>query len=93
MEVGGVLYGEKVITMKDSLYIKDEMNSLYAEVVFNPQKRSGVKAIFGEIQENYRFDEIEGAISHNPNLNYKYQRDRLVKGKDYLCSVRGHWTE
>mgnify|MGYP007026489451 CR=1 FL=1 len=36
MEVGGVLYGEKVITMKDSLYIKDEMNSLYAEVVFNP---------------------------------------------------------
>ena len=36
MEVGGVLFGEKVITMKDSLYIKDKMNSLYAEVVFNP---------------------------------------------------------
>lgn len=38
-------------------------------------------------------DYIEGVISRNPSIEYAKNRKTLQKGTDYLCDVRGHWTE
>lgn len=61
------MYGERAVSLFDSLTIKDEKNGLYADIVFNPDRKSGLKALFSSknTSEKHRFDEIEGVISKN----------------------------
>lgn len=66
-EVSGLMYGDRTISLFDSLYVKDEKNKLYAELVFNPDKKSGFKSLFtGKGNTETRFDYVEGVISRNP---------------------------
>jgi hypothetical protein len=99
-EISGLMYGERVLQIFDTMHVKDKKNNLYAEVVFNPDKKSGLKALFsgksGGSSSNdpkKRIDYFEGCISKIDNIDYKRNRGRLVEGSDYICQVNGFWTE
>jgi hypothetical protein len=38
-EVSGIMYGERAFNLYDTMTIKDKKNNLYAEIVFNPDKK------------------------------------------------------
>ena len=71
-QVSGMLYGVRGFNIHDSMIIKDPKNSLYCEIVFNPEKKSGIKSIISygasflssatETEEK-RTDYVEGVIS------------------------------
>jgi len=46
-EISGVIYGERAFNIYDTLTVKDKRNGLYCEIVFNPDKKSGIKSLFG----------------------------------------------
>lgn len=46
-EVSGLLYGERSFNLYDTMTIKDKRNNLYCEIIFNPDKKSGLKGLFG----------------------------------------------
>lgn len=99
-EISGLLYGERAFNIYDTMTIKDKKNNLFCEIVFNPDKKSGLKGLFGlgggsntTLNEDKRVDYIEGVISNKDSIDYKKSRSKLVEGDDYICMVNGHWTE
>jgi len=46
-EITGLLYGERAFNIYDTMVIKDKKNGLFCEVVFNPDRKSGIKGLFG----------------------------------------------
>ena len=103
-EIYGIMYGERCFNFYDSLKVKDPTNSLYCEIVFNPDRKSGVKGLISSFSASYlysrsgsseleRADYIEGVISTKERIEYAKNRKLLKKGKDYLCIVSGHWTQ
>ncbi|CDW89867.1 oxysterol binding family protein [Stylonychia lemnae] len=98
-EVSGILYGVRAFNIYDTMTIKDTKNNLFCEIVFNPDKKSGFKSLFGmgggksALNDDQRVDYIEGVISNRDNIDYKKNRGKLNEGTDYICLVNGHWTE
>ncbi len=84
-EITGLLYGERAFNIYDTMIIKDKKNGLFCEIVFNPDRKTGLKSIFGlggsshnsSLNEDKRVDYIEGVISTNEALDYKRNRSKL----------------
>ncbi len=57
------MVGERSFSLIDVMMVKDERNSLYCEVVFNPEKKSKLKSFFGKKPTEERADYFEGVIS------------------------------
>ena len=80
------MYGERAFNLYDTMTIKDKRNNLYCEIVFNPDKKSGLKGLFGmgsksapsNLNDDNRVDYIEGVISHNTEIDYKKNRSKLT---------------
>lgn len=78
--------------------IIDRKNDLYADILFQPFRKTGIKSFFGfgnkvEKGADLRQDYFEGVISKRNKINYKDNRKTLQKGKDYSHFIHGHWTE
>lgn len=82
-EITGLLYGDRVFNIYDKMIIKDNKNGIFSEIVFNPDRKSGLKALFGlgrgyaDHNEDGRADYIEGVISTTDNIDYKKNRTKL----------------
>jgi hypothetical protein len=78
------MYGERTFNLFDSLIIKDKKNNLYCEIIFNPDKKTGFKGLFGgsnkhgDYNPNSRVDYFEGVISNNENIDYRRHRGKLA---------------
>lgn len=100
-EITGILYGERAFNLYDTMIIKDKKHNLHCEIVFNPDRKSGLKSYFtfkssnsnSTLNVDKRADYIEGVISFNDNIDYKKNRGKLEHGQDYICLLNGHWTE
>ncbi len=46
-EITGLLYGDRVFNIYDKMIIKDRKNGLYSEILFNPDRKSGIKGFLG----------------------------------------------
>lgn len=44
-EIAGLLYGERTFNFYDSLTVKDPKNNLYCEIVFNPERKTGIRGL------------------------------------------------
>ena len=78
------------------MYIKDKKNSLYAEILFRADKKSGLKNFFGmgnSNKETRRPDYFEGCIMNKDNIDYKKNKSKLEKSKNYISFVNGFWQE
>lgn len=85
--------GDRTFGWLDTFYIKDERNSLYAEIVFNPDKKSRLRSIFSRKNNEEKTDYFEGVITQKENIDYKKNRSKLKQGTDYINFVNGYWTE
>ena len=96
-EVTGTLTGARGFNLYDKLTVKDVKNELYCEIVFNPNRKTGLKSyipFMGKSKaQNKRGDYIEGVISTKDNIDYQNKKSTLVQGFDYLCKVHGNWTQ
>jgi hypothetical protein len=87
------MIGDRTFGWIDTLTVKDERNSIYSEIVFNPDKKSRLKSIFSKKKNDERSDYFEGIISNTDNVDYKKNRSKLKKGHEFLSFVNGYWTE
>lgn len=73
--------------------IKDKKNNFFAEILFRPDKKSGLKSLFGMggSKEVRRPDYFEGVIMNKDNIDYKKNRSKIVKNKDYISFINGYW--
>jgi hypothetical protein len=69
-EISGLLYGERAFNIYDKMVVKDKKNGLFCEIVFNPDRKSGLKGLLGfgssysnGLNDDKRVDYIEGVIS------------------------------
>jgi hypothetical protein len=44
-EIGGIMYGERTFNFFDSLLVKDTQHSLFCDLVFQPDRKSGLKGL------------------------------------------------
>ncbi len=78
--LSGVMVGERSFCQIETLSIKDPRNNLYAEIVFNPEKKGAIASFFGKKPTEERGDYFEGVISMNPQIDYKKNRSKLKQG-------------
>lgn len=71
--------GDRSFCYIETLYIKDERNGLFCEVVFNIEKKSKISSFFSskKADAEERADYFEGVISMKDKIDYKKNRNKL----------------
>lgn len=69
----GVMKGTRTYDFVNSMKLSDEENNIYADIVFNPDKKGWFKRMFSSSQKTSH-DHFEGVISNFKDLDYKNGR-------------------
>jgi hypothetical protein len=51
-EIQGLMYGKRTFNKYGSLLVKDKKNSLFCEVVFNPDRKGVISGLMSSIMSN-----------------------------------------
>lgn len=94
-EIHGLMKGTRTYDYSKTLKLQDEVNGLYSEVVFNPDKKGWFKRMFSSQKSNHDF--FDGVITDSATFSYKDNRDEVEKMKkkhkiEVFGKVEGHWT-
>jgi hypothetical protein len=93
----GVMKGTRTYDCIKQLRISDEGNQLYADIVFNPDKKGWFKRLFSSTQKTSPAF-FEGIICDDKDFDYKAGRNSNFEklesqGKlKTLCKFEGEWT-
>lgn len=75
IKVGSLMNSTKwTFKCQDSATFVDSKNKIYAEVMFDPDEKSGIKSLFSWSKQTDS-DYVEGIIYTDPDLNYKLIRN------------------
>uniref|UniRef100_A0A7S3KR93 Uncharacterized protein n=1 Tax=Euplotes crassus TaxID=5936 RepID=A0A7S3KR93_EUPCR len=95
-EIHGLMKGTRTYDYTKTLKAEDETNGLYAECVFNPDKKGWFKRMFGSSQKT-NHDYFDGVITDSKDFSYKSNRDEVEKMKkkhkiEVFARFEGNWT-
>lgn len=73
------------------LIVEDEKGGFYSEIVYNPDKKSGLGSMISK--QKTPMDYMEGVIT-NHRCNYEKERgSKKVKSYNLLGKITGRWTQ
>lgn len=79
--IKGIMWGDRITELSNSMIFTDAKNGIEAEVVFNPAALGFIKSLFSKAKESA--DTIRGEI-------YKISASRK-KGENTISSIEGSW--
>ncbi len=88
--------GTRTYDYSKNLKVEDSTNGLYAECVFNPDKKGWFKRMFSSSQKT-NHDFFDGVITDSQDFSYRNNRDEVEKMKkkhkiEVYGKFEGHWT-
>jgi len=82
--IKGVMFGDRITELANSILFTDEKNGIEAEVVFNPAAMGFIKSLFTKSKESS--DAIRGEIYKIPAGGASRK-----KAEGMICSIEGSW--
>ena len=91
VNIEGVLMKQRSFNLHGVLIVEDEKGGFYSEVVYNPDKKSGLGSMISK--QKTPMDYMEGVIT-NHRCNYEKERgSKKVKSYNLLGKITGRWTQ